>query len=393
MAQVGTRAGDERWVVGCMTGTSLDGLDAALVRVRGRGLAMRAEFVGGVTRPLGDIGVELRRLADQHAMTAGAIAEVSRRFALLHAEAVQGLTRAYAERMSAAGGRLALIAVHGQTVFHRPPVSWQMFNPWPLVHAVGAPVVFDLRGADLAAGGQGAPITPLADWVLFRARESRAIVNLGGFCNVTLVPAVAEDERAADGERAVDGERASIAGVRGFDVCACNHLLDALAKAVMGAPFDDGGRVALSGTVRAEAMADLSAVLSRQAGAGRSLGSGDEAVQWIERWRGRASAADLGATMAGAIAGTIAARVGAVERVLLAGGGAHNGAVVAALRVRCAGVVEPIDAAGVPVGFREAMEMGVLGALCADGEAITLPGVTGVAEPAPISGCWAGGRA
>src|SRR6185436_14618647 len=134
-----------------------------------------------------------------------------------------GELHARAVAKAAAGCRLDLIAAHGQTVFHAPPLSWQMLNPWPLVRDLQTSVVFDLRGADLAHGGQGAPITPLADWVLFRSNSrTRAVVNLGGFCNLTLLPPGRPDM------------------VRGFDVCACNQLLDHIARGILQRPFDEG---------------------------------------------------------------------------------------------------------------------------------------------------------
>ena len=170
-------------IAGCMTGTSLDGLDAALVRVSGTDLSMRAEVVRAISRPLGRLARPLRRLAEQHPMTAGEVAVLSRDFALLHVKTLRELL---------GRERPALVSVHGQTVFHAPPVSWQLMNPAPIVEALDVPVVFDLRAADLARGGEGAPITPLADFVFFRSEtRTRMVVNLGGFCNVTLLPRVA----------------------------------------------------------------------------------------------------------------------------------------------------------------------------------------------------------
>jgi anhydro-N-acetylmuramic acid kinase len=172
---VGTRR-----VVGCMTGTSLDGIDLALVEVTGTGLGMSARFARGLSAPLGPAADSLRALAAQEPMTAGQVARLSLQFAAAHAQALTDLL---------GGERSDLVCIHGQTVFHAPPASWQLLNPFPIARAASAPVVYDLRQADLAAGGQGAPITPIADFVLFRhAQESRAVVNLGGFCNVTLLP-------------------------------------------------------------------------------------------------------------------------------------------------------------------------------------------------------------
>jgi anhydro-N-acetylmuramic acid kinase len=362
----------KRLVAGCMTGTSIDALDAALVEIEGEGLSMSARFLRGVALPLGDLAGPLRSLAEQKPAEAREIARIARAFALLHASAIEEL---------APGAKLDLVCVHGQTVYHAPPLSWQLFSPAPLVRAIGAPVVFDLRGADLAAGGQGAPITPLADWVLFRQARRRgsgaAVVNLGGFVNITLLPGEGE-------ERDLPAE---IGLIDGGDVCACNQILDAVARELLGVRYDEDGRQALQGEVHGAALADLEDVMARQAGGGRSLGTGDEGSEWIGRWRSSGSAPDLAATACAAIASTVARRVQGVP-VILAGGGVRNRALVAALESCCAGGVSTTDELGVPAAFREAVCFGVLGALCRDRTPITLPRITGLRGCAPVSGCW-----
>ena len=133
-----------------MTGTSLDGLDAALAEVRGTGLDAAARLLGLVRRPLGSLAARF------------------------------------------ASGAIDLVAAHGQTICHahRRGLTLQLLDPWPIARRLRVPVVHDLRRADLAAGGEGAPITPLADWVLFRSTgEDRTVVNLGGIANLTLLPA------------------------------------------------------------------------------------------------------------------------------------------------------------------------------------------------------------
>lgn len=352
-----------RLVAGCMTGTSLDGLDAAIVRIEGVGLAMAARFVRGTTRPLGDLAAPLRRLAEQEPMTAGAIAALARDFALLHADALRELI---------GPDRVDLVAVHGQTVFHAPPVSWQLISPAPIARTLGVPVVTDLRAADLASGGQGAPITPLADWVMLRrAGERRAVVNLGGFCNVTLLPA---------------GEDA--AGVAGLDVCPCNHLLDAIARTLFNTPFDADGARASAGSVHPPAAEDLDSVLRGARQPRRSLGTGDEAAEWVLRWRVRVKSEDLAATACEVIARLVSEATSGVGRILLAGGGARNRALARAIAGACPVPVEPTDAHGLPGAYREAAAMAVLGALSQDRVPITLPSVTGVPAPAPVAGCW-----
>lgn len=355
-----------RRALGTMTGTSADGIDVAVVRIEGEGLSMRAAYEGGWSTPLGAQGARVRELAGGALVSAGAMAELAHELALAHAELI---ATARAEV-----GNLDLCAVHGQTVFHRPPVSWQLVNPWPIARAAGCPTVFDLRGADLSAGGQGAPITPIADWVLFRdAARTRAIVNLGGFCNITVVPA---------------GGAGSLAGVIGFDVCVCNQLLDAVAREALGVPFDDGGVAALGGTADARACGDLRRVLLAQRSAGRSLGTGDEAFAWIGTWKNRVSPADLAASAAEAIGAVIAEAASDAQEVVVAGGGTRHAGVVGAIARGVGHRPKTTWDLGVPAEYREAAEMAVLGALCADGVPITLPRVTGVSDPAPIAGAW-----
>ncbi len=356
---------ESRLVFGCMTGTSIDALDAAAVRLEGRGLGVRARVVACAAAPLGALAPRLRSLASGEAMTAGEAAGLARDLGVAHADALLGL--------AGAAGRPDFVAVHGQTVFHSPPLSWQMLNPWPIARSLGCPVVHDLRGADLAAGGQGAPITPLADWVFFRAGETRAVVNLGGFCNVTILPGGAEP-----------------GAVLGMDVCACNHVLDAVARTALGRPYDNDGEAALRGSADSAAVRSLRDVLGAQRIGGRSLGTGDEIAGWVSAWKNRLAAEDLAASAAlgvgEVIGGAVAEHRAAL--VLVAGGGARNGALVSALRRAAGAPLRPTDSEGVPVTHREAAQIAVLGALCADGVAITLPKVTGVPAPAPISGAW-----
>lgn len=364
-----------RHVVGVMTGTSIDGIDAALVRIEGDGLAMRASLLRHVSQSLGDLRQPLRNAAGQQPMSAGEFARLARDFGLLHAEVIAKLVP---------DAPPDLICIHGQTVFHQPPVSWQLVNPAPIAERFKCPVVFDLRQADLAAGGQGAPITPIADWILFRAaNKTRAIINLGGFCNVTILP-----PRAGTTSCPVTDE---LDGIRGFDVCACNQILDAVAAQALGTPFDADGQAAQSGQASPRAAEELRGILEHQRRAGRSLGTGDEAIAWIKRHAATMTGNDLAASAVSAIAQTIAGAVNEhqSDELILAGGGARNLALTQSIARFSGKPCMMSDALGVPIEAREAMCFAVLGALCADGVPITLPQVTGCRSPAPISGSWA----
>lgn len=354
----------ERWAIGTMTGTSLDALDASLVHAEGRGMDLRVRVVEHRTHALDTVRARLRAACDGAAMTARDFAALALDFGKLHADALAPL----------AGDRpIAVAAIHGQTVFHAPPVSWQLLNPWPIAQRLGCAVASDLRGADLAAGGQGAPITPLADWIAFRHAKATAIVNLGGFCNITWLPP------AASGPE----------GVRGADICPCNHLLDAAARKALGKPYDADGAAARAGVASEPDARSLAGLLARAETAGRSLGTGDEATGWVTG--SNLPPATLLATVAHAVGrhiGQAAVRNGH-ERVVLAGGGSRNTALIAAIRAG-AGGTEVLSSAevGIPVEARESMEMAILGLLALDRTPITLPSVTGRGASRCVDAAW-----
>ncbi|MHC4209559.1 MAG: anhydro-N-acetylmuramic acid kinase [Planctomycetota bacterium] len=357
-----------RFVIGVMTGTSLDGIDVATAAIRGAGLDMRARLIRHGSADLGPLAGDLRRAADQEPLTAEALAGLALALGERYADAIAGA----AEGLD----HISLIAVHGQTVVHRPPVSWQLINPAPVALRFNCPVVFDLRQADLAAGGQGAPITPAADWVLFGdAATRRAVVNLGGFCNVTVLG---------------DDAGEPLGGVRGFDVCVCNQLLDEAARRALDAPYDEGGRAAQHGEAQDYAVKELLEILTGQRTACRSLGTGDEARSWMAAYAERLLPEDLAATVVEAVASSITGALADhdVDEIVVAGGGARNRALLDALRRRAGCALVVSDELGVPLQAREALAMAVLGALCADRVPITLPRVTGCAEPAPLAGTW-----
>ncbi|MFO0962905.1 MAG: anhydro-N-acetylmuramic acid kinase [Phycisphaerales bacterium] len=372
----------QRIALGAMTGTSIDGIDLALARIEGEGLAMRATLVAHRSAPLGALAPRLRAVAQQQPVTAQEFAQLALDLGELHAREALALLRE--ARVDAPP---ALAALHGQTLFHRPPASLQLINPHPVALALRCPVVTDLRGEDLARGGQGAPLTPLADWVLLRAPHARAVVNLGGFANATLLPA---DDASPP--------PAQVARIRGRDLCACNQLLDRAARAAIGADFDADGATAARGRADAPALAALRALLAPPED-GRSLGTGDELFAWIDAHARTLAPADLLATAAAAVGATIgeALRPAGCAQILLAGGGARHRPLAQAI-AHAAGVpAAGTDTLGIPVDAREALEWAVLGALAADGVDPALPAVTrrpaGAGDAAASAesrrhGCW-----
>lgn len=366
--------GNSRLVVGAMTGTSIDAVDVALVRIIGHGLYMRCEPIRYATRHLGELRNFLRTASHQAPISARRFAKTAWKFGQLHADMIEALM--FESEESAPD----LVCVHGQTLYHKPPYSLQLINTAPIAERLKCPVVSDLRQADLAAGGEGAPITPLADWVLFRSPDKpRAIINLGGFCNITILPA--------------GDDHASIDSIRGFDVCSCNQLLDAISRSTSGEPFDEGGQMATSGFPDESLRAALELLLRWQRDKHKSLGTSDDVRPWVsqqlEMYEGPAMAATAVRALANVIADSI--EMCDVQEVFLAGGGTHNLALVGEIMSAFDGAnVSPLDQLGVQVSAREAVCMAVLGALCADGVPITLKHITHARETPGVAGTWTG---
>lgn len=370
-----------------MTGTSLDGLDAARIEVTGRGHDLQVVAVSAGSAPFGPDLDDLRAFAAGHPLSADRIAQLASELALRH-------VRLLTERWP--GATPDLVVLHGQTVTHAPPRSWQLVDPWPVAAALACPVVHDLRGADLAAGGQGAPITPVADAILYRTsvpdRGRLVIVNLGGFANATLL------------------DEGGPATAFGFDCCPCNHLLDAASRALLGTPFDRDGATAEKGTPVPAVASRLRRLAGDLARVGRSGGDGDEhreaaieAARTVARDHG---VEDALATIVEAVALAIVDSMvearppisdpASIGRVILAGGGTRNRALVRVLSREFERRTEVTEVrsgptAGIEPTIREAAGMAVLGLLAADGVPITSRLTTGRSESPPPDGCWTGG--
>jgi len=363
-----------------MTGTSIDAVDAAAVRIDGRGLRARATLLGAATAPLAGLRDRLRAVQRQEPRPAAEFAALARELALAHLPALRELVGAH--------GQPSLLVVHGQTLFHAPPTSLQWINAAPLMTELGCDVLFDLRSRDIALGGQGAPITPLADWMLFRdSRRTRVIVNLGGFANATLLPRAPLNRGS---RRAIEW----IDAIRGFDICLCNQLLDHLARTRIGQAFDRDGERASRGTPSAAQHDELERLLRAQADAKRSLGTADEVVAQAERsLRGltdedalATAAAAVGTAIGRVIDGSSDAPKSSAAEVFAAGGGVHHRMLMGAIGRALGRDVRSTQALGIAPGAREATAMAVLGALSADGVPITLPAVTGRQEGHGLDG-------
>ncbi|OAN54150.1 anhydro-N-acetylmuramic acid kinase [Paramagnetospirillum marisnigri] len=343
-----------------MSGTSLDGVDAALVetdgeRVLGLGPSLTVPYEPGFRQRLRAVlgGV-------------GPVAEVERDLTLIHAEVVRCLLVQAGLAPSAVG----LIGFHGHTILHRPEErrTWQIGDGALLAATTGIDVVCDFRANDVAEGGQGAPLVPVYHRALAAGLDAPlAVLNLGGVGNVTWI--------GRDG------------GLLAFDTGPGNALLDDWALAHTGQPVDLDGRLADSGRVDQAAVAAFLAHPYFDRVPPKSLDRDDFQAHAAALVTGL-SAADGAATLAAFTVASVAAASRwfpePVARWLVCGGGRRNPAIMRALTESLAVAVEPVDIVGWDGDALEAQAFAFLAARVKAGLPLTFPQTTGA--PRPLGG-------
>ncbi len=357
--------------VGLMSGTSLDGVDAALVRFEGPTHAALLDFV---TRPY-DEGerAELRAALEPGARAdAAAFARLHVRIAEWAADAVQILLA----QSHTPATELGFIAFPGQTVWHEPPaVTWQLGEPAVLAERFGVRVVSGFRPRDVAAGGQGAPLVPMADVLLFAAADHpRVLLNLGGMANITYVARRAEEE-----------------GVLAFDTGPGVAVIDGVARLVDGRrSYDRDGLIAAKGKVEEAVLSELLADPFFAAPPPKSTGRerfGDSYARELHR---RVPGPDGVATAVELTARTVSDAVGrwvpGDTEVVASGGGCHHPGLMAALQ-RCLDALpgrRPLrrfDELFFPGDAKEAVAFALLGYLTLHGQPGNVPAATGAVGP------------
>ncbi len=372
-------------VVGLMSGTSADGVDAAVAEVGEERPRPRARLVAHAHHPYPD-ALRARILAAGEGEALDA-----RDLARLHARIGEEQAAAALAGLDAAGlsaSDIDAVAMHGQTVAHlpdeRPRATLQLGDPSRVAAALRRPVVADFRSADVAAGGQGAPLVPFADWVLFaREGSARAIQNIGGIANVTVLPA----DAARD-------------GVFAFDTGPGNMVIDALvARLTDGAERRDSeGARAARGRVREDLLAQLLEHEYLRRPPPKSTGReafGATFVDEVVEMAGETAPDDLVATLTAFTARSIAdayrrfVRPAApLDEVVVCGGGARNPTLVAMLREALGLPLRTIDELGIPAGAKEPLCFAILGAFALRGETNTLPRCTGATRAVVGGAVW-----
>lgn len=359
--------------VGLMSGTSLDGVDAALVRIHG---ADAVELVAFHTQPFAP--------ADRTAILAALSRGSPRELALLNVELGNRFAEAVTAVLAIAGvpaRELSFIASHGQTVWHEPGVATlQLGDPAAIAERFGVSVVSDFRSRDIAAGGQGAPLVVIADAVLFgHPAHGRALLNVGGMANVTWVP-----------------RRGTLDGVVAFDTGPGVAVLDAVTRQLdRGAVYDVEGRRAARGKPVDEVVAALLEhpffAAPPPKSTGRELFGEAYATELIGRTRVLRPDATAEDCIATALELTVRSIAEAVSRwlpdvgerdLLVSGGGARNPVLVRRLAEALPGwTVRRFEEEFFDGDGKEAAAFAYLGWLTLQGRPGNVPGATGARGP------------
>jgi anhydro-N-acetylmuramic acid kinase len=379
-------------VAGVMSGTSADGADVAVCRIspgREVGATPRVKLLGhvGVAYPKA-VKAAVVRAMDAEAISVAELARLNWRLGEVYADAVE-------RARSKFGVKVGLVGCHGQTLYHQGAAerylgravraTWQIGEAAVISERLRVPVVSDLRPADLAAGGQGAPLVPMLDYCMFRsAKVSRVLQNLGGIGNLTAIPA-----------------GAGVDGVMAFDTGPANMVIDACMRRLYGREFDRGGAVARRGRVLQEVVTRVlgesyfsalppkscgreqfgEAFVLRFVAMCRKAGGRDERNEDVIATATALTASSIVDAYRRFVAGHVE-RAAALARVefVVAGGGAKNASLMEMLRdgLEPLGVkVRLMDELGVPAQAKEAVAFALLAWLSWWGLPGNVPAATG----------------
>ncbi len=359
--------------IGLMSGTSMDGIDAALVEFEGERITLVAthshplsprlhrrllEFCSDTPHPISQLGkldIELGRLFGEAAKQLIAQSQIQ------------------AEEIKAIGS-------HGQTIFHAPqgdtPFSYQIGDPNTIAQLTGITTVADFRRRDMAAGGQGAPLVPAFHEALFRSCEhDRAIINIGGIANITLLP-----------------KQATLA-IRGYDTGPGNALLDAWCMRHQGQPLDLDGQWAGRGEVDEALLTRLLNDPYFSAPPPKSTGKEYFNLDWLKNRLGGERPEDVQRTLLQLTVETIAREVEKAapspQELYICGGGAHNLLLMQELQHRLAGrIVTTTEKIGLAPDWVEATAFAWLAKQTLEHQPTNLPAVTGARQRVILGGIY-----
>jgi anhydro-N-acetylmuramic acid kinase len=378
-------------VAGVMSGTSADGVDVAICRVspaRDANSTPRVKLLGhvGLAYPKAVKAAVLQAM-DANAISVAELSRLNWRLGEIYADAIE-------KAQTRVGVKVALVGCHGQTVYHQGAAekylgktlrtTWQLGEAAIIAERLRVPVVSDLRPADIAAGGQGAPLVPMLDYCMFRsAKVSRVLQNLGGIGNLTAIPA-----------------EAGIDAMMAFDTGPGNMVIDACMRRLYEREFDRGGAVARTGQVLQSVVEQVLKAEYFTSPPPKSCGREQFGETFVSRFvamcRKAARSVQDEDVVATATALTTASVVEAYRKFVwrhvgqaaplsrvefvVAGGGAKNATLMEMLRdgLEPLGVkVRFMDELGVPAQAKEAVAFALLAWLSCSGLPGNIPAATG----------------
>lgn len=368
-----------------MSGTSVDGIDVALTEIEGEGFGQQVRLVGFETIAFpNDVRQETLSASNARTHTA-AISQLNVLLGALFGEAVLETCR----RLEIDPSRIDLVGSHGQTIYHQATATrfggrqvastFQIGDSAQIAAIVGAPVVADFRPADMALGGQGAPLVPYVDYLLYRsADKGRAALNIGGIANLTAIPPGAGPE-----------------AVLAFDTGPGNMLIDQLVSQFSRGvqQFDVDGKMAASGNVRKELLEELLTDSYFRRSPPKSCGREQYGADVVAALLAEGlPASDLVATVTALTATSIAASIDRfvaprmpLDELIVSGGGVKNPEIMRRLAAQLPDAkVVPSNELGVDSDAKEAMAFAILAHETWYRRAASLPSATGASGPAVL---------
>lgn len=369
----------KRIAVGLMSGTSLDGIDAALVAIDGSGPKTSVQLLHFFTQPYNmDEKENILRLCDPSTSTVDQICHLNVSLGEKMAQAALEVIRRSGMTLS----EVDFISSHGQTIYHMPEklATLQIGELAVIAERTGCITVGDFRPADMAAGGQGAPLVPFTDYLLFHDDyKGRVLLNIGGISNVTVIKAAARPEE-----------------VTAFDTGPGNMLIDAIVRIGTNnvLEFDKNGALAAAGKICDQWLIEL---LQQDAfihaeppkSTGREYYSYDMALGLWNEGRDRGlSLEDIVSTVTGYTVQSIRMnlapfinRNGNIHEMLVGGGGVHNKTLMKMLKDSIQLNIMPMETLGISSDAKEAVAFALLGNEFISGRCNNLPSATGAGHP------------
>ncbi|MGX1192111.1 anhydro-N-acetylmuramic acid kinase AnmK [Metabacillus sp. SLBN-84] len=368
------------YIAGLMSGTSLDGIDAALVKVCGSGLDTELEIMEFITYPFPkDIESEIIQSLSVENSNVQLICSLNFKLGKLFAEAVKEVCK----KANLPLEKLDLIGSHGQTIYHQPqkenqfiPSTLQIGEAAVIAHDTDTMVVSNFRTMDMAAGGQGAPLVPYTEYILYRSEtKGRLLQNIGGIGNVTVLP-----------------RGASLGDMVAFDTGPGNMIIDEVCRQLFGVNYDKGGRIAKQGKVNEELLSycmNHPYIMSAPPkSTGRELFGKQYVMKLLEEFK-NLSKEDIVTTVTMFTAKSIVANYQAyvfqktkIDEVIIGGGGSYNHTLLEMMQTLLGSSVKVMtqEELGYSSESKEAVAFALLANETYNGNAGNVPSATGAKQ-------------